>query len=251
MIAALQRHPFAVEAHFDFSLVLSYALPQEVLQPLLPPHLELDTFGDFGFVTVAMVQTRQLRPADFPKWMGQDFFLIGYRLFVKYHTAAGKRLRGLYILRSETNKQLMKTMGNLFTHYQYTYTDIAWRRQENAIEVSSQQSDFKVLATWNQDVIDLPETSVFANWKEARRFAGPLPFTFDYEAKSNSIIIIQGVRENWEPKPVHIEQAEIAWIQKAPFLHPECRLASAFVVQNIPYRWEKGRQEFVGPTQTA
>ncbi len=245
MLASLKRHPFPVVAHFDFSLVLSYALPEKVLQPLLPSGLELDTFDGFGFVTVAMVQTQNLRPAGFPAWSGQDFFLIGYRLFVKYYAQNGKRLRGLYILRSETDKVQMKVMGNLFTHYQYSQTDIEWERSEKTIRVASRKSDFEVSVSWEADSILLPKSSVFSDWKAARRFAGPLPFTFDYEPQTNSMIIVQGIRENWEPHPVNVEKASIGFLNQSPFHQSELRLSNAFVVQNIPYRWEKGRREFL------
>ncbi|MDJ1486178.1 DUF2071 domain-containing protein [Cytophagaceae bacterium YF14B1] len=245
MIDQLKRHPFPVVAHFKFSLVLSYAMPQEVLQPLLPPHLELDTFNDFGFVTVAMVQTENLRPAGFPEWMGQNFFLIGYRLFVRYHTTNGKRLRGLYILRSETDKLLMKTLGNILTHYHYALTDIQWNIKEKSISVVSKVSDLHVDVQWNDENSQLPENSVFTNWKEARRFAGPLPFTFDFEPKTNHMTIIEGVRENWTPLPVNVQTARIGFLNNTPFDHPELQLSNAFVVQNIPYRWEKGRIENV------
>jgi hypothetical protein len=245
MFSALKRHPFAVEAHFDFSLVLSYAFSKEVLQSLLPPHVELDTFGEYGFVTVAMVQTRQLRPVGFPVLFGQEFFLIGYRIFVKYHTSAGKRLRGLYILRSETDQWRMKIFGNLFTHYQYSQTDISWAKTDHSIEVTSRKSAFEVSVNWENSIIHLPETSVFADWKEARRFAGPLPFTFDYEPATHSMMVVQGVRENWEPQPVTVQRAKMGWLRQASFDLSEGRLSNAFVVQNIPYRWEKGKRDFI------
>jgi len=54
----LQRHPLPVKARFSHSLVLTYALPEKLLLPLLPPGLILDTFEGFGFLAVAMVQTR-------------------------------------------------------------------------------------------------------------------------------------------------------------------------------------------------
>jgi hypothetical protein len=46
-----------------------------------------------------------------PKMLGNNFFLIGYRVFVRYTNAAGKRLRGLYILKSETDKKKMEFFG--------------------------------------------------------------------------------------------------------------------------------------------
>ena len=108
MLSFLKDHPFAVEAFFKSSLVLTFAVPKDQLKDLIPECLELDTFNDeWAFVAVAMVQTESLRPKGFPKFMGNDFFLTGYRVFVRYTNKAGRKLRGLYILRSETDKEKM------------------------------------------------------------------------------------------------------------------------------------------------
>lgn len=40
----LKNHPFAVEAFFDNSLVLTFAVQKEQLQNFIPECLELDTF---------------------------------------------------------------------------------------------------------------------------------------------------------------------------------------------------------------
>jgi len=133
MFPALKRHPIPVVARFRRVLVLTYAFPQDLLRPLLPPGLELDTFHDFGFVAVALVQTERLRPAFLPRWMGQDFFLSGYRIFARFTTSSGRTLRGLRILRSDTDKPLMAFFGNLLTHYNYqpfylSNIDYRWNR---------------------------------------------------------------------------------------------------------------------------
>jgi Uncharacterized conserved protein (COG2071) len=68
MFAFLKNHPFAVEAHFDTSTVLTFAVPKQQLQSMIPKCVELDTFNDqYAFVAVAMVQTTGLRPKGFPK----------------------------------------------------------------------------------------------------------------------------------------------------------------------------------------
>lgn len=125
MFSFLKNQPFAVEAFFEYSLVFTFAVPKEQLQHLIPKCLELDTFNaKWAFLAVAMVQTKGLRPKGFPKLFGNVFFLIGYRVFVRYTSNAGKTLRGLYILKSETDKRKMEFFGNIFTHYNYTTTDI-------------------------------------------------------------------------------------------------------------------------------
>ncbi len=118
MFSFLKNHPFAVEAFFKESLVLSFAVPKEELQSLIPECLELDVFdGKWAFIAAAMVQTEALRPKGFPEIFGKNFFLIGHRVFVRYTNEAGKKSRGLYILKSETDKKTMEFFGNLFTHY--------------------------------------------------------------------------------------------------------------------------------------
>ncbi|SJN48528.1 DUF2071 domain-containing protein [Sphingobacterium faecium] len=106
MFAFLKNHPFAVEAYFESSIVLTFAVSKEKLVQLIPKTLTLDTLdGHYGFLAVALVKTTQLRPKGFPKVFGNDFFLIGYRIFVKYENEKGKKRRGLYILKSETNRK--------------------------------------------------------------------------------------------------------------------------------------------------
>src|SRR5215472_6465321 len=102
MLHFLQRHPFGVEAFFRRSLVLTYAVPQSILTPLLGPGLELDTYEDWGFLAIAMVETQALRPRGFPTWLGRDFFLSGYRIFSRFARPGKQTLRGLRILRSDT-----------------------------------------------------------------------------------------------------------------------------------------------------
>lgn len=236
MLSTLKNHPFAVEAFFESSLVLTFAVPKGELDTLIPKCLELDTFDDkWAFLAVAMVQTKNLRPKGFPNFLGNDFFLIGFRIFVKYTTSQGKRLRGLYILKSETDKKKMAFMGNIFTHYNYTITDI--NIKEN--EISSEQSKFKIKFNSKEKEAELPINSPFLNWKEARRFAGPLPFTFTYNEMTNEALIIQGVRQNWKPNPIKIEYYEIEFLNSLGTKKPI--LANAFIINNIPYYWKKGK----------
>ena len=242
MFSFLKNHPFAVEAFFESSLVLTFALPKEQLQNLIPECLELDTFEDkWAFIAIAMVQTKDLRPKGFPKFMGNDFFLIGYRIFVRYTNNEGKRLRGLYIHKSETDRKKMEIMGNIFTHYNYTTTDITQTSHEDIKEITSNKSGFKLKIQINEEVISLPANSPFSDWKEARKFAGPLPFTFTYNSVKKEVLIIEGVRENWIPKPVKVIEYNFSFLNSLHLKNPV--LANAFIIQNIPYWWKKGKIE--------
>jgi uncharacterized protein YqjF (DUF2071 family) len=243
MFDFLKNHPFAVEAYFESSLVFTFAIPKEQIQHLIPECLELDTHNDkWAFIAVAMVQTKDLRPRGLPKMLGNDFFLIGYRVFVRFTNEEGKRLRGLYILKSETNKKKMEFFGNIFTHYNYTTTDIIQNTGNGITEISSKKSGFKIkIDNCENENIPLPEGSPFESWKEARRFAGPLPFTFTYDPTTKEILIIEGVRENWKPMPVKVIDYNFSFINNLKL--DEAVLANTFIIKNIPYYWKKGKIE--------
>ncbi|MDQ0636442.1 hypothetical protein QF042_000007 [Pedobacter sp. W3I1] len=242
MLSFLKNHPFAVDAFFENSLVLTFAVPKAELEPLIPECLTLDTFKDkWAFIAIAMVQTKNLRPKGFPEFMGNDFFLIGYRVFVRYTNKAGKNLRGLYILKSETNKKKMEFMGNIFTHYNYTTTDISLIDRENTKEITSINSNFEIVIDKTEHEVPLPENSPFADWKEARKFAGPLPFTFTYNKKNKEVLIIEGVRQNWQPASIKIVKYNFGFLNSLNL--EDSILANAFDIQNIPYYWKRGKIE--------
>ncbi|WP_407481708.1 DUF2071 domain-containing protein [Elizabethkingia meningoseptica] len=238
----LKDHPFAVEAFFESSVVLTFAVPKEQLQNMIPECLTLDTFQDkWAFIAVAMVQTSGLRPKGFPGFMGNNFFLIGYRIFVQYINKKGKRLRGLYIIKSETNKRKMEFFGNIFTHYNYTTTDIVQTENHVQKSIISERSGFSLSIEKTNETIPLPGQSPFNDWKEARRFAGPLPFTFTYNPKDHTVLIIEGVRENWKPEPIQIGGYHFSFLESLQL--KDVVLANAFEIKNIPYYWKKGVSE--------
>jgi uncharacterized protein YqjF (DUF2071 family) len=237
---SLKDHPFAVEAFFKSSLVLTYAVPAASIAHMIPACLELDTFEDkWAFIAIAIVQTKHLRPKGFPQWLGNDFILTGHRIFVRYTNNLGKRLRGLYIIGSETNKKKMQIMGNIFTHYSYKTTDIRLSEEGSVVKVYSQLSDLEIAVDVNDAA--LPAGSPFHNWKEARRFAGPLPFTFTYNEKTKKVVIVEGVRTNWTPTPVHVIKSNSGFINKLGL--EDIRLANAFIIKDVPYYWKKGKTE--------
>ncbi len=249
MFAALHRHPFAVEAFFRHSLVLTFAYPEELLRELLPSCLRVDAYEGQGFLAIALVQTESLRPAGWPAWTGRDFFLSGYRIFCRYRRQDGRELRGLRILRSYTDRRAMAWSGNLFTRYNYHHCRVASHRDEGrlsyAITTAGAEADLSVAVRLDQAATAPPAGSPFPDLAVARRFAGPLPFTFGYEDATRTMVIVQGVRQHWKPMPVQVESLRCGFLERAPFTQAPLRLANAFLIERIPYRWKRGEVERV------
>jgi len=250
-MSILQRHPFPVLARFERVVAVSFAFPEAALRPFAPEPMEIDAYNGFGFVTVALVWTRKLRPAGFPEFCGQDFFLAGYRVFTRLRDSSGRRLRGLRILRSETDKRRMVWFGNLFTRYSYRHVTVRCEETGPATRVVTSLGD----GTRTLDLSfethpadpELPQGSPFPDWRTARRFAGPMPFTFS-PADDGTFVVIEGRRDEWSPRPVLIKEWHVALFEESPLRNVEPILANAFAVEDVSYRWGKGR--IVRPADT-
>ena len=236
----LKRHPFPVIAWFDRVIAISFAFPEEVLRPLIPQPLEIDSYEGCGFVTAALVWTRRLRPAGFPAFLGQDFFLAGYRIFTRLRDEQGRRLRGLKILRSETDKAFMVWSGNLMTHYNYRRV----RLETSNTRVRTWLPDGKETLDISFDPASEPDMppkgSPFPDLRTARQFAGPMPYTFDAESDGR-FVVIEGKRADWTPKPLRIAQWKVGLFDEVPFKGATPLLANAFEVTGVDYRWGRGR----------
>jgi len=240
----LRKHPFPVVAWFEKVVALSFAFPETVLRPLVPDALEIDAYEGLGFVTVALVWTKQLRPAGFPAFLGRDFFLAGYRVFTRLRDESGRRLRGLKIVRSETDKQSMVWAGNLLTHYHYRHVSVAIREVGTETHVQTTLGDgtstLEVTFDGCAESVTLPQGSPFPDWHAARLFAGPMPYTFSPE-NNGTFVVIEGTRQNWAPRPVVVKRWQVGLFEEPPLQGITPILANAFAVEKIPYRWEKGR----------
>jgi Uncharacterized conserved protein (COG2071) len=240
----LKCHPFPVVAHFERVVAVSFAFPSAALQPLVPDGLEIDTYGDLGFVTAALVWTRGLRPAGFPEFLGQDFFLAGYRIFTRLRDGAGRNLRGLRILHSETDKPRMIMLGNLMTGYNYRRVGVRIMDVGPDIRVVTTLADGEKTLDLTFDAASentpLPEGSPFPDWRTARRFAGPMPFTFSPKS-DGSFVVIEGKRADWTPRPIALKEWHVGLFNEPPLRGVKPLLANAFAVENIAYRWSRGR----------
>lgn len=249
MLHLLKRHGVPIKAQLKASLVLAYAIPEHILRPLLPPGLTLDVYGGCGFLAIAMVEARNLRPAFLPTSFGLDFFLAGYRIFTRYQTRGGRTLRGLRILRSDTDRRSMRMFGNLLTHYSYELSQCRLRRADGtySVEICSLRgdADLRVEADIANEAGTPPPGSPFPNLREARKFAGPLPFTFDYEPQTHSIIRVEGVRQDWNPRPVCVKVHRNTFLEREAFRSAGATLANAFYLEDVPYSWKPGIRETV------
>jgi uncharacterized protein DUF2071 len=240
----VRTHPFPMTAQFRDLLVVTYAFPAAVLEPLIPPAFTLDLHEGHGLVAIALVDMARLRPSAFPAVLGRDARFIGYRVFVRTLTVAGRPRRGLNLLRTNVDRWPVLAGTRLLTRYRAAHASIRWHREGDRLQVRARTrrglTDLDLVADLGQTPPEPPAGSPFSSWELARPFAGPLPWTFAPDPTGQAAVAVKGVRDRWEPRPVRIERAEVALFRQPPFAAAAPRLAAAFQLHDLSYAWTAG-----------
>jgi hypothetical protein len=247
MLHLLKRHPLSVRAHFEFVLSVTYALPPGILLKFLPASLRLDEWNGFGFLAAAFVQAGGLRPVLLPKFAGRSYFFAGYRVFCRYVTKDGRELRGLRIIRSDTDKRLMVATGYLLTHYNYHPAKVEVQRTADCIRLRVISHDGDGDAELSADIGHtgdfLPDNSPFSKPHDARHFVGPMPYTFAHESETDSIIRVHGIHKGWRPRLVPVSVKKLSFFEQESFARVMPVLASCFYIEDVEYCWKRGVRE--------
>lgn len=138
----------------------------------------------------------------------------------------------------------MALLGGLTTHYGFRKVKAQVRRRGDSLTIQVHDRTSRLLVDLDADLRPVskpPEGSPFADLRTARRFAGPMPFTFSHEPETNSLIVVEGARQHWEPLAVSVTPRRLAFFEREPFSAFGLPvLANAFWVENVDYYWKKG-----------
>jgi hypothetical protein len=226
-------------------LVITWAFPPEVLEPYCVPGLELDTYTapdgqTYAFAAVALVDLDQLRVAGVPRRLGSAQLMAGYRVFMRMPTGDRVRMRGLRILASQATAPLGVVGANLTTRYHYTTVRAEMTETYGVLHARFTTGDGSadLDATAYLGDPSLPAETPFASERAARRFAGPLPYTFSPDP--DGIVVVKSSRSDWQPQPVRVDVATATFFDRGPFAGVPRRLANAFHIADVDYGWQAG-----------
>src|SRR2546421_3357297 len=97
----------------------------------------------------------------------------------------------------------MVVLGNLLTHYRYRLAAVSTEERDGRLAIqirtNAREADLDLVADLTSRPAPLPPCSPFSNLAEARRYAGPLPYTFGDDPPTGSIIAVKATRQRWNP----------------------------------------------------
>lgn len=113
----LKRLPLTYTGALHQVRLINFSVEKQEVLPLLPPGLALRDFHGRALISLVNVQLRHMRPGFLPQALHFNYQHIGFRLLIddtRYNQGMAK---GIYFLRSFTDKALMVLGGSWFTNY--------------------------------------------------------------------------------------------------------------------------------------
>ncbi|MCA6362038.1 MAG: DUF2071 domain-containing protein [Bacteroidetes bacterium] len=214
----LRNIPITFSGQLHQIRLINFYVDAAEVQHRLPAPLKLRLFNGRALVSMINVSLQHMRASFMPQALDFNYYHAGFRLLIDDSELNGGEAKGVYFLESFTDKPLMKTGGNLLTHYRFSPAKI------NVI----------------QNMLELRSGDKFLNWAIDTAHSGndneelrQTIATIDraYSVNNGRVQMVRILRERWPIRPAEGYLFETNFFETA-------RFAGAFVVdQKIDYTW--------------
>jgi hypothetical protein len=214
----LKKLPITYIGELHQVRLINFSVEKEEVLPLLPGGLQIRDFHGRALISMVNVKLRNMRPALLPGALHFHYQHLGFRLLLDDASYSDGAAKGIYFLRSFTDKALMVLGGSWLTNYKL---EKATLEEQQGTFTLKQQDHF--LRYHLQE--DQPPTVNSA----LMQMVGALDRAYSFIG--DELVRVQIMRERWPIEPVNCSGFETNFFKTA-------RFEGAFRVKEvIHYEW--------------
>ncbi|OKL40013.1 DUF2071 domain-containing protein [Pontibacter flavimaris] len=214
----LKKLPLRYVGELHEVRLINFSVEKKEVLPFLPEGLQVRDYHGRALISMVNVKLRNMRPSFLPKALHFDYQHIGFRLLVNDTRYNEGEAKGIYFLRSFTDRELILQGGSWLTNY----------RLERA-KLSEAGDAFELRQGEKYLRYRLGDEKPAAEQEELYQKVGALDRAYSYIG--NELMRVQIMRERWPIEWVHCEGFETNFFLTA-------RLEGAFQVRDvIHYQW--------------
>jgi hypothetical protein len=210
----------------DVELV-QFSLDFEEAARALPAPLVPRRIAGRALVSLVNVHLRRMRPAFLPGLVSFSYRHVAFRLLLDDRELDPEGVgRGVFFVRSFTDRALLAHAGNLLTHYRLTPAELEVDPRGLAVREGGHRLSYRkaVLGA------EAPTPGLFRGWAEARAVVGAIDRAYAVDPEGG-IWKTRILRPDWPLEPLPLAGFTTDFFESA-------RLECAFrVVSVIPYHW--------------
>jgi hypothetical protein len=237
--------PFDTATIWEEAVCLNLRISPEALRPLVPSVFELDVYEGHAFVSLTASRLKNFGPASLPALLGVNFYQATYRAHVVYVDRVGRRRRGCYFVRSETNSSVMSSAANALPEFRAhrcaTHPIVMAKHGESIVLTVDSGDDpagkVVVVLDVTRDTLRMPAESAFASIGDARALLVDFDEAFAYEEETDDVLVLRIERGEWNLRVARVLDAYLGFVEEGPFPPGAATFDSAFYFRDVPYRW--------------
>jgi uncharacterized protein YqjF (DUF2071 family) len=237
--------PFAANTVWAEAVAVNFQVEPEALRPLVPDVFDLDVHHGKGFVSLTASRLKDFGVDWVPAALRMNFYQATYRAHVTYTDFRGRRIRGCYFIRSETNSAVMSLTANLLpefrAHHCRTYPMLMARRGDHLLFTVDAGDDragqVVLLLDTSRPLPGMPAASVFPGVAQACEVLVDFYDAFSYDPHAEEVLLLQIDRGPWNIRVFEPVDSYFGYFADGPFPPGSTQLDSVFYFQNTPYRW--------------
>ncbi|OEJ99722.1 DUF2071 domain-containing protein [Roseivirga misakiensis] len=120
----LKKIPITYSGTLNDVKLVNFSVAMDEVLPLVPKEIKVLDFNGRAVISMVNVKLKQMRPSFFPKWLSFEYQHVAFRLLVDDTNLNSGKAKGIYFLKSFTNKPLISVFGNLLSHYKLSNAEI-------------------------------------------------------------------------------------------------------------------------------
>jgi hypothetical protein len=237
--------PFAAHTIWAEAVCVNIRVDPAALRPLVPEVFDLDLYDGWGFVSLAASRLKNFGVGWVPAALRSNFYQATYRAHVAYTDFLGRRRRGCYFVRSETNFTLMSLAANMlpeFKAHRCSTHPMLMLRQGGQFILTVDSGDDpsgKVVLVLELDrpLDSMPAGSVFPSIRSAYDYLVDFYDAFSYDPETDEVLVLQIERGDWKIRVVEPVDYFLGYVSDGPFPAGAAELDSVFHFADVPYRW--------------
>jgi uncharacterized protein DUF2071 len=229
-VSFLQTLPIGYHGELHDVELVQFSLDPEEAARALPPPLVPRVIAGRALVSLVNVRLRRMRPSFVPGLFGFSYRHVAFRLLLEDRAldpaAPESPGRGVFFVRSFTDRPLLAGVGSLLTHYRLTPAAIEVDPRGLAVHEGGRRVSYRkaVLGAF------VPAPGLFGGWAEARAVVGAIDRAYAVDPQGG-VWRTRIERPDWPLDPLPLAGFATDFFDSA-------RLECAFrVAPVIPYHW--------------
>lgn len=221
-----------------------YRAPVETVMPLLPRPIEPVTKGGFAFWNIVVCRLDGLRPAPLPAAVGLGYWHVAYRLHARAIEESGEPIEGLFFVRSDCDRRLVVTAGNLLTDFRFHFAKISLSHRGPGVNGTIVSPDAAASFEIDRNIApQLTPGSPYRSLAEAGKALEYRPAALSgMNEDAVNVVAVRRDAAAWRWKPVTVTSAHWQFLAGR-----ETTLELCYEVEPIDYLWKRRRIVRVKP----